>query len=53
MLQQVVAYNIIESDKHAAMTDGVNAAIKDGWVPSGPLVLQGDHMMQVMIRFGS
>ena len=53
MLQQVIAYNTIESNQQETMTNGVNAAIKEGWVPSGPLVLKGEQLMQVVVRFGS
>jgi hypothetical protein len=53
MLNQVTGYTIIENSDETLLTDQVTKRMQDGWVPSGPLVIKDNALLQVMVTFAA
>jgi hypothetical protein len=51
MLSKVVDYAILEGQQNQQLIDEVKESMKDGWVPSGPLLISGGKLLQVMVKF--
>jgi hypothetical protein len=51
MLSKVVDYTIVEGQQNERLIDGVKQAMNKGWVPSGPLIIDGGKLLQVMVKF--
>jgi hypothetical protein len=51
MLNQVTNYTILETDDEVHLTQEVTTHMRDGWVPSGPLIIKGESLLQVMVQF--
>jgi hypothetical protein len=51
MLNQVTDYTILENSEQSVLIDHVTEHMRAGWVPSGPLVINGEALLQVMVKF--
>jgi hypothetical protein len=53
MLNKVIEYKLLQADSAQGITDAVNQAMKEEWVPSGAPVVEDDSFFQAMVRFES
>lgn len=51
MVQKVVDYKIITGRKFSILAREVTEGLKEDWVPSGPVIIHGDDIAQVMVKF--
>jgi hypothetical protein len=50
-MNKVIDYAIISEISPDQLTSHVKEAMHDGWVPSGPLVLDNKAYLQAMVKF--
>lgn len=53
MLHKVSEYQLIKSGSVASLNIKINDAINEGWVPSGPPVVEDKQIYQAMVKFSS
>ena len=51
MLKKVMDYSIVQEREVGKLESKVKQAMGDGWVPSGPLLLDNRDYLQVMVKF--
>ncbi len=50
-MQKVVDYILIVKGNPGLLADEVKQRMEDDWVPSGPVVVYGDLLVQAMVKF--
>ncbi len=50
-MQKVSDYTLIVKGNPDLLADEVKQLMKDDWVPSGPVVVYGDLLVQAMVKF--
>lgn len=50
-MQKVVDYKLMVNETPSALANEVNQQMKEGWVPSGTVVIFKDMLVQAMVKF--
>ncbi len=50
-MQKVIAYKLVSDIRSNVLDSTVNKKITEGWVPSGPVVVYENNLVQAMVKF--
>ncbi len=53
MLNKVTDYIIVNARTDHELSDNVKSKMDEGWVPSGPLIVEGLNFYQVLVKFSA